>query len=300
MRISGVNLEGSLEFLHDAVYGSMDVDSYIKRGLVSPPDFVEEALVFDHSNLHIRKTATRVVLLNARYQSFLGQMEARPDLDDSVRALIPRMRSCLPAGVFFPEKKRALYCRQYAVCPWCRFRKAVEIADKLLALKAEAKQMAFLTITTPAALLSLAPDTAKKDHDALIRILCKTKKLFLGDQVVTVPNWYSTGRVDDQGKTVWAMSFNTTIIGLMKDRGTLPLPEECLSEERRARMIQGGIGCGTWSVYRLVIKMIKAAFRCSMGYSPSLVAHHLDSCDYQKCVGLQSEFRSVGHGAMRG
>ena len=292
MIVTGIQIQGSSGIAHEAVYGPLGLDPYIHRGLSSPPDFVLNSLGLRSSSSYALKAASRVILIHARRQKFLQGMEARDDLDPVVRAALPALRACMPAGVLFSEKRVPRYCRKYAVCPWCRFRKAAEIAGKLLELKSGARQMAFITLTLPVPLIALAAETFRDDHRELLNILCKKKRLFHASQVVSVPNWRSSGER-------WTFHIQTTVMGLMAQTGELPLPEDCLSAERRARMMTAGTGAGTWSLHRPTKGMITEALRQAMGFSPSLLAKNISAAEFRSALDLQSEFRAVGHGGLR-
>lgn len=293
MIISGINLKGASGYAHQAVYGPLRSDPYVQRGLENPPEFLQDILQLRSGSSYVESAATLIALIYFRHQEFLDHLAEREDLDPAVHEALPALKSCMPAGVYFAEKKTPRYCRLYAACPWCRFRKAEEIIGRLGTLRSEAKQLAFITIALPASLLPLASSTFMADHSELIKIICKRRKLFFADQVVTVPRWRRSG------EGVWSLGIETTVIGLMREKGELPLPEECLSKERRSRMVAGGTGVGTWSVSKPTLKAIQYAVGCSMGYSPSLFSWKLNAADYATALGLQSAFRAVGHGAMR-
>ncbi len=296
MKINAVYTQGHYNALHQAIYSPLDADRYIRRCLANPSD---QNVELRTDNPYMRKLANRVALIMSRHQNFLRALEARDDLDEEIRDKLPALKRCLPAGVSFTEEFPALYCRLYAGCPWCRFRKALEIITKLDALRSRAQQLAFITIAIPFDLVPFASDSFEEDHRELIRIICKKKRLFFADHVVTVPNWRATHEiVSDEGRSkTWAFNLETTIIGLMEDRGALPLPEDCLSSKRRCRMVSGGVGSGTWSVGRPTQAMLTYALRRAMGYSPALFSEKLSQQDYRIVLNTQSIFRAVGHGA---
>lgn len=299
MIISGIDLKGASGYAHQAVYGPLRYDPYIRRGLENPPETLEGFVRLSSRSSYALSAANLFALIYFRHQGFLNHMAERDDLDPAVRQALPSMMRCMPAGVYFDVKRRSFYCRKYAVCPWCRFRKAEEIIRGLGELRSEAKQLAFITLALPAALLPLATTTFMEDHRELIRIICKRRKLFFADQVVTIPRWRWTGGADGSRSGGWSLSIETTIIGLMKEQGALPLLEECLSKVRRSRMVAGGTGTGTWSVSKPTLKAIQYAVGCSMGYSASLFSKRLNAAEYQTALGLQSAFHSAAHGAMR-
>lgn len=228
MLLSGVHLNGSFGVAHRAVYQPLDASPRIRRAPGTYPDYVTNALNISPSNPYVWKTAARVVLLDTLYRKTLSSIERREDLPEAFRQMLPALKTCLPAGVRFAEKKKSLYCRKYAFCPWCRFRKAVGLADKLKAHRKETRQIAAITLSMPMPLVSLAPETFMHDHKALVLSLGKKNREFFGSQPVTIPVWRQSG-VD---KRHWVLHIQTTIIGLMKDQADLPLPEDRLTVER--------------------------------------------------------------------
>lgn len=301
MKITSVNTQGYYGYLHSAIYGTVN-DRYMQSFVNDddPPEYVNESIGFNPRSLHIRNLARRILLLDFRHRKFLNHLdEILPD-DHPVREWLQRLRNCPPAGLFTDPAMDTIYCRKYAVCPWCRFRKALEIAEALDPLRARAKRLAFITLSVPAVFMPLS-SSLSQDYAEVIRILCKKRHLFFADHVVTVPVWKATHEEqrDDGGEMQFSFNFHTTLIGLMEENRELPLPENCLSPALRKRLYFGGVGQGTWSVGRPTKKMLVYALQQAMGFSAAQLSIRRDPDEYGTAITVQSTFRAVGHGAAR-
>ena len=297
--------------LHDSIYGGLGRSKQFMGRLGNPSAWLKGRVNLPaYQKAHLKK-AYRVALLHSLYQQFLYDLRERgqdyPLIMDNVESLL----GCHPYGVFFEESPNGVgyECRRYSVCPWCRFRKVHELTQKLIPLLKEAKQMAYITLSFPAAFLTgehplsdLAHDTGldavKKEHAALIKILCKKKDLFFADRVITLPNWRRTSDADDP-VTQYSFNIETTLIGLMDEQKELLLPENCISPARQAKMPFFGVGRGTWSVMKPTQKSLAQVVTETMGFSPMLLNKKLDLEKYCTAFGLQSHFKAVGHGEAR-
>jgi len=116
MKISGVQTQGVLKYVHQAIYAPLDSDSRIRRSSAAPPESILDSLALRTSSPHVVQAAVRVALIHSRHQGFLKQMEERPDLPEGLRTKLPALKSCMPAGVSLAQKIAPRYCRLYAGC----------------------------------------------------------------------------------------------------------------------------------------------------------------------------------------
>jgi hypothetical protein len=220
---------------HDPVYGGLDNDPYVKAKLENPPDFIEDMIGFSKKNGFINRLGHRVATISTRHfdvmnkrleQSFLVEDLGHRGMDN----VLDRVRDCYPGGAEVDLPNR-FYCKKYTACPWCRLRKAVEIGRKLEPHLKKSGGLAVIKITRPDTFEFVSPDESV-DYQKLITALCKKKKLFSYDAVVTVPNWYRNYLYDREKN--WVFSKETSIIGILpKGADPLPLPEEVLSPKAR-------------------------------------------------------------------
>jgi len=299
-------------YLHRAIYAAVDGDQYIKGCLKHTPEFIKDSVMVSERNSHVWTTAVRVASIYHRFQNFIDRMREKvlaleeTDIElegrevGEVLSVLDRIKSCLPVGVV-REPRTNMDCRKYAVCPWCRFRKAQQIMEALGEQLSEAKQLSFITLTAPMMFMHATPDFAK-DYSQVIKGLCKNRDLFFADYVVTTPNWRATREeVNAPQGVAPAFTFNleTTIIGLSRERADLPLPENCISPKLRSQAIFGGVGSGCWTTGRPTKKMLERAMRTAMGFSPALLSPRLDPHEFLISMDLQSRMRATGHGAVR-
>jgi hypothetical protein len=307
MNITGVSTKGWYSYLHQAIYGALDGAPFFKGGLHSETDGINHSLSARLPS-HLRKPARRVLLLLWRYQAFL-QSRTNPELpSELIDSALPELLRCPPAGVFTDDKRKKMYCRRYAVCPWCRFRKALEIAEEMEPHLSRTRQLAYITLVTPVTLLGLDPmgdffeeSLFRDDYHKLINALCKKQRPFIADFVVTVPDWRATFEELRSSYTdaprEFSFNLSTTIIGVMEKDTELPLPENCISEDVRSRAIFHGAGAGTWIVGTGTKKMLAQALGAAMGFSPALLSTRLSREDYSFVLDLQAHLRAVGHKA---
>ena len=307
MNITGVSAKGWYKYLHQAIYGALDNTPLFREGLYDENGAINSSISEQLPPYH-SKAARRVHLINWRYQAFLN---SRPDPElpnEQVETALPELRRCPPAGVFTDDKRKKMYCRRYAVCPWCRFRKALEIAAGLEPYLSQTRQLAYLTLVTPMNLLIrdsmeefFVDQPFHDDYRKLINSLCKKQRPFIADYVLTIPD--SRATFEEQGSMSsgeprdFSFNLSTTIIGIMEKDTQLPLPENCISNEVRSRAVFHGAGAGTWIVGKATKKMLARALGAAMGFSPALLSTRLNREDYAFVINLQAHLRAVGHKA---
>ena len=310
MIINGLYSKNFDRNLLDSLYRPMEFIKGVRMKLEEPSDHLRGQVHLPKTQrAHIRK-ARRIALLYGNYQRFLFDLEERGGDCKDIMNVMDDLHGCHPEGVFFeePPKGNGYYCERYGVCPWCRFRAVKKLTDKLIPLLPQAKSLAYITLAAPVKFLPSDDissgnvekkiDDAHEQYTAMIKILCKTKKLFFADRVITLPNWRSS---PSQTGQISPPSFNieTTIIGLMDEVKDLPLPEDCISPARQPKMPFFGVGKGTWSILKPTQKSLQGIVAQTMGFSPALVNIKLNLEEYRLALALQSKFKAVGHGAAR-
>ena len=147
MVINSVYAKGFYSYLHEAIYGALDHTKFLASELGNPTESLKERVNLSTTHEYTLKRAYRVSLIHSYYQKFLVALEERGCDLDLIYENIPKLVGCPPEGVFFeemPTQSYGYWCKRYAVCPWCRFRKANEIAEKILPLLSNAKYLAVL------------------------------------------------------------------------------------------------------------------------------------------------------------
>ncbi|MDK2858575.1 MAG: hypothetical protein PWQ89_1694 [Verrucomicrobiota bacterium] len=309
MNIQAIYTKGWHKYLHKAIYGAVDSSAFFRTRLSADTDGVDE-YISDRLPFRLKKYARRVLLINWLHQAFL-QSRADPERsNDPLDQALTELSRCPPEGVFTDDRHKKMYCRRYAACPWCRFRKALEIAAGLepYLSRSRTRQLAYITLITPVTLLGRDPEEDffretlfRDDYHKLINALCKKQRPFLADYVVTVPDWRATFEKQGSGydDTPKEFSFNlaTTIIGVKEAETELRLPENCVFGEVRSRAVFHGTGAGTWIVGKATKKMLGQALGAAMDFSPALLSTHLSREDYAFVLDLQAHLRTAGHKA---
>lgn len=307
MIINSVYTKKFYRRLHESIYGPVGQMPSVASQLDNPSVRLQQSVSISGRAKHLQRMAYRVSLLYDCYQSFLLDLAER---GSAIDLNVEKLAGCHPEGVFFqePPNGTGYYCKRYGACPWCRFRTVNALVEKLIPHLAEAKHLAYITLSAPVDFLShrsgpmfdLDESVAAihKEYSAMIKIICKQKNLFFADRVITLPNWRKTSTVNDP-VTRYSFNIETTIIGLMDEQKELPLPENCISPVRQQTTPFFGVGRGTWSIMKPTKKSLQEAVARTMGFSPMLFSKQLDLDEYLVAMALQSQFKAVGHGKAR-
>ncbi|MDF7826007.1 hypothetical protein P4B35_18395 [Pontiellaceae bacterium B12227] len=285
---------------HAPVYGSLDQEPSVKAKLADPPEFIKDMIGYSGKNSFVKNLGLRVAAISSRHFDAMNARMEQTELTEyfghmGMENVLSRVRDCYPGGAEVDLSNR-FYCDKYAACPWCRFRKAVEIGGKLEPHLKKSGGLAVIKITRPDHFEFVSPDE-HADYTKLINTLCKKKKLFSYDAVVTMPNWYRNYLYDDEKR--WVFSKETTIIGILpKGVDSLPLPEEVLSAKAREDM--PFCGASSWSIMKPTTKHLRYALGYAMRYPVGLLSEKLNPQEYIDCLLMQSGYRVAYHGFPRG
>lgn len=304
MRVAGITLKANNRHIIDSVYRPAGTAEFGKL-FDDPTSWVHASVTMSRQSDYLYRTAALIGYIHYRTRALIASIvnllsdntiydeervaslpsvevtASRPDaLTDEMRHrcvyLLNNMYSCTPNQGFWTAgtQQRAMSCDQYRLCPWCRYRKSLEMFNALSFLfpseGAEARDICvthFMSICDPMALDLNSPAQA---YQKVARSIADNRD-WLGDYVVTLPRQVRTDVYGDDAAR-YEMVWRTSLIAITEHGFDLPLPE-ALSPMK----IEGAHFISDGVVYRYPAEPagLRDAFKTVMGYPKFMLSSEL-------------------------
>jgi hypothetical protein len=301
MIITGIKSKDWDRYAHEVTFGVVSSLKQLRDILAQKqqvPAGIESLMGFKwKADKSMQEYALRVAFLYTKWQTVLDRMIADPALDKTHLKSLYEMKRCAPDGVF-TDIPHPVYCRNYRVCPWCRYRKALDV------LKHLGSNLKKTEIIAVAKIHSSLPES--KDgvagYDRVIRATCKERNKWIGDYVITLPTWpQDRGYINKfPGKHLYSGIWETTIIAYAKKDTPLVLPEDAVTPKARQKDNMNFSTPGDWVVWEDTTKeTLTQALKYAMGYPLYMVSKQMAAADMNLILARKNTMRAVGHGGLQ-
>jgi hypothetical protein len=264
MNVTGLILKDANRFIHEAVYRPAATREC--RELVE--DFgspLYDRVAIKSSRPHVLQSAARIVFIHERTQALsaaainllsdepwfggrrpvphgLAQIDVRaqkPAMSaelQSCRAGLFDIHYCTPNQGFFTDsgREKPKSCKQYRLCPWCRYKKTREIFESLLPLLDPERRVCVTHYFSPCCPEALDLNTSLKAGEKVCRSI-RDARSWPADYVITLPHHV---RSADRYRLVW----RTSLIAVVnKDELFTPLDDLAPKKIRDATFLSDGV-----------------------------------------------------------
>lgn len=270
--------------VHEAVYrpaSTRECDSLVK----DPDSWPYRHITMSLGNPYMAQSAARIVFIHYRKQALLAAMvnlfddkpmfaPAQVELLDAVevsatlpkaltdkqrnacRTLLLNMYYCAPNQGFSSDWGRDLSCDQYRLCPWCRYRKALQLFDTLSALLKKDREVCVTHFLSPCKPDQLDLNSSEAAYERVARSV-RDQRDWIGDYLITLPGQVRS--LDGQYRLVW----RTSLIAVVPKGRVMQVPESMAPKQvKDANFMSDGV------VYRYPAdsKGLSMAFAPVLGY----------------------------------
>ena len=301
MIIKGVKMKRWDRYAHETVFGPVSSLKQIRDILDQQqevPTEIEDLISFRwKTHPSVFHHTLRVALLYSKWQTVLERMITDSALNPAHFNALHEMKRCAPDGVF-TDIPNPIHCRLYRVCPWCRYRKALEILEHLGSKLKRNQPIAIAKILSP---LEESHDGVA-GYDRVIQATCKERNHFLGDYVITLPSWLQNRDHINQapGNYLYSGMWETSIIAYAKKGSPLVLPEEAVTAKAREKAGMNFHTPGGWVVWESGTKeALSEALKYAMAYPLYLLSKQMEAEDINRILSRGNTMRAVGHGTLQ-
>lgn len=201
---------------------------------------------------------------------------------------IQSMECCNQAGVIIdPEPTGVITCRKYSVCPFCRFRKGLELIEEYSAIADDYPYIGEVSIFYPVDEAGMSEQTLGQVRRLVDRI-CKHNRTWDKDVVVTVPAW---------SRYTPRWFYRMTIIGFSRKPGSFRPPEELVQTVDWTPVPP--VGGTMWRVRPMTTAALRQAVARALEYSPGLLFESLPVGQFAAMTRMAESFRVKKHGWLR-
>jgi hypothetical protein len=299
MIITGIKAKKWDRYAHETVFGAMSSLRQVRAilsGKQQAPAHIEALLGFKwQTNAAMQEYALRVAFLYSKWQKTLDRMIDDPALDKAHLKTLHDMKRCTPDGVF-TDITPTFYCRLYRPCPWCRYRKALEILERLGKQLNKTKRIA---VTKYCDLYDdFDPDAAT--HKRVLEATYKERNAWVGDYKITLPAWLQDQDYVNQASGIYTQVFETSIIAFVDKSTPLVLPENAVTAKARNKLNMDFATPGGWLIWESNTQQALAdAVKYIMSYPLYLVSKEVNARDFIQLLTTGNLLRSGGHGILR-
>ena len=298
MIIKGVKTKGWDRYAHEAVFGSVSSMKQIQAILSQDqnvPSEIEDLVDFKwQTSKGVFLHTLRVAMVYTMWQRNLDRMIENKYNTDSLGAL-HEMKRCAPDGVF-TDLSNPIHCRLYRMCPWCRYRKTLEMLERMGKHLKQAKRIAVTQFSSYA----LMADMDLEGNRKVIEATCKKQNHWLGDFVITLPVWLQDTFYNNQWSSSYLSAWETSIIAFDDGSAPLILPENSITPKARKKHGMYFSSGGGWVVWENnTKKSLSEALKLVTGYPLYLLSKELDPIESPFVLDNANQLRAVGHGILR-
>ena len=150
-RFKRLQTRGWHPYLVEQIYGRTVSGHRYTRRPVEPAPVAYPEIASLVAKPHIKKRARDILILRKSWHRTLFTIAAderassRFSSDIQFAMYMRRLATCMPAGVVFDTSVKWVTCGKYIICPFCRYRKALEALDFLEPYRRHARGIAHVS-----------------------------------------------------------------------------------------------------------------------------------------------------------